>query len=173
VRLETGQAAEIAVELFIRDHGIAVQRHVGDVACDLVAWGCVRIEVKSSSPRPVRGSKSQYFFGFSPDQLMREPPDVIVLVTLPEMIMYFFDGRHPVFTWKRKQGGGRKVAVTWMVPDARAYGRGSEETYMTGELMASMREKVDIIEQKRLSYSLAMLAAGYRRLQNANANEEN
>lgn len=115
--------------------GVTSQRHAWT---DVIAWGCVRIEVKHGEAYHetgynFRGTLRQSKNGFD--------ADIVVLIAGNDY--YFFPADHAIFL---RTDGKRKQAVAWhkgRKPTGRAYRWG---TPLTDEIMAAHKNGWHMIE---------------------------
>lgn len=120
---------------------------------DVVAWGCVRIEVKSSNL--VYGKS--YQFGFSADQKgygMRA--DLVCLIARNYFSPVIIPASHPVFY---KTSGKLKSNINW-IPNARKYKSRRGLISLTTGMMLEHQECWDLIEQVRQSRIRELLDSG-------------
>lgn len=108
---------------------------------DVIAWGCVLIEVKSSNYR-----YRQFCFSFTYDQRnKRLRGDIIVLVCHYEdkNTYHLFPATHPMF-YNNK--GKLKTAVSW-TPQKRENGNGRPG--ITDEMMEAAEDRWQMVEDYR------------------------
>lgn len=126
---------------------------------DVVAWGCVRIEVKTSV------FQGRYNFGFTPTQIRRGvEADLILLVcVLPESnetTYHLFPSDFEVFYHNNRRGyaSGRLKAGVHYVPDHLIKFRHHHTNALTTAIMDKHQNAWELIEQKRRVISLQLMA---------------
>lgn len=115
---------------------------------DVVAWGCVRIEVKSSTEKPDGG----FSFTFNPSQRKNKANiDAVVLVCMyPERSTYHvFRSNHPVLCGQNDEIKG---AVDYKPNAKRRHAKLIGST-LTFEIMTQHENRWDIIDQIRVEIS--------------------
>lgn len=113
---------------------------------DVVAWGCVKIEVKFSHITP----RCRFNWTFTPTQMKNGiKSDVVILVAIEphEANYYVFSTDHPCFYLPN---GTLKHGITYR-PNARAYSNNRYGASLTDEIMKSQFEAWDLIERERLT----------------------
>lgn len=137
-----GSEALVIQELRSRKIPAYPGKAVSFALVDVVAWGCVGIEVKSS-----QFHVDSYQWGFSSKQLTALQSDVIALVTLddtPEF--YLFPANHPVFFIN----GKRKHAVSYQ---PEPYIRRHHDRYvMTDADMREARDRWSLVETAKEAF---------------------
>lgn len=122
---------------------------------DVVAWGCVRIEVKSSTLRSNNYPDDlAYTFGFTANQQKRGiDADLVVLVCLgktnTQNTYHIFPSNHPVFY----KYGRLKSAVVYSTIKKRPYMRVRGGIAMSHTLMHQHQDAWHLIEEKRFEIS--------------------
>jgi hypothetical protein len=115
---------------------------------DVIAWGCVLIEVKSSAL-----SDRQFSFGFSHDQRNGKlRGDLIVLVCRydDKNTYHVFPSSHPMFYGKT---GKLKTGVNW-TPQRKPNGKPS---VVTDDMMSAAENKWQMIEDYRLKIAARLM----------------
>lgn len=116
---------------------------------DVVAWGCVTIELKYSKPQD-----GKYTFMFTPRQkrLNGEGLHIICLAVDngTQTSYHFFDAKNPLFY----QDGKLKNSVYYN-PNPQ---RRTRPVVLTDDMMAMAKNNVALIEQKRLAHSQKLIA---------------
>lgn len=109
-----GEAKAIA---YLRGHGIPASggKHIDTVTwLDVLAWGCVRIEVKYSKTNK-QGLWSWMMYSVNDKEITGTLPHLILFigedVRTDEAKFYFFDANHPILF--NEETGKRKVNVTY------------------------------------------------------------
>lgn len=110
---------------------------------DVVAWGCIRIEVKLGEPQSLKGNKS-YNFRFSRAQVESGMRADIVVLVVNEMF-YVFPANHPMFY---KSNGQLKTTVSYTFNS----GRDNKDL-----LMQQHKNNWQLIEDIRQSISQAFM----------------
>lgn len=147
-KLDTIFGSEGMVINELRKRGIPAYpgKSVSYAHVDVVAWGCVGIEVKSSR------YDGGYQWGFSSRQRAELQSDVIVLVTLDdEPQFYVFPSNHPVFY----RDGRRKSGVTYL-PYEHAQKR-KDIRPMLIEDMEQARGRWELVQTCRNEFSHALM----------------
>jgi len=108
---------------------------------DVIAWGCVGIEVKRAVFRMPAG----YTWTFSPQQKQALQADVIALIADEDI--YLFPANHPVFY----RDGQRKDAVCYLPEKMRKY-RVSLRTGLTDSEMSKALNAWHLIEVYRVAF---------------------
>lgn len=121
---------------------------------DVVAWGCVNIEVKSSTPR----DNGDFIFALTPRQKQRGVfADLTVLVCklAGNCTFHVFESDHDIFY----NEDVRKKYVVYASEDRqhrKATRSGRTITHLTTELMQSSRNAWELVEDVRLRHSIAL-----------------
>lgn len=112
---------------------------------DLVAWGCIKIEVKLGEHSFGRERSSNWLWRFSNVQIKKRLlADVIVLIIPYETPEYYvFEATHPVFY----KGGRLKTGVQYMERPAHRKNR-KTSVPMTPEMMNAARDDWTILLDK-------------------------
>lgn len=116
--------------------------------CDVVAWGCVRIEVK----HPDTVDDNHYSWRFTVNQARKRlPADIIVLVTehLGETKYHFFNPLHPIFF---NPDQTRKIGLSYVVERERDY-HTQYGALITPDILNMHRDAWQTIENTRLEKS--------------------
>lgn len=108
---------------------------------DVIAWGCVGIEVKRSVLKMPAG----YTWSFSPQQKQTLQADIIALIA--DQDIYLFPANHPAFY----RDGQRKDAVCYLPEKMRKY-RASTRTTLTDNEMAKALNAWHLIEVYRVTF---------------------
>jgi hypothetical protein len=115
---------------------------------DVVAWGCVTIELKYS-----KSQDGKYKFEFTPRQkrLNGEGVHIICLAvdSGKKTDYHFFDAKNPLFY----QDGKLKNSVYYN-PNPQ---RRNKPPVLTNDMMAMAKNNVALIEQKRLAHSQQLI----------------
>lgn len=132
--------AEVITEL--HKHGIPALpgKALSQQWADVIAYGCVLIEVKSAK-RHYRGG---YNFAFTPSQRSGKlKGDLVVLVCKMETenSFHIFQANNPIFYG---EGGKLKTAVTW-TPQAKH--RGRYPIALTDDMMYVAQNNWDLVER--------------------------
>jgi hypothetical protein len=111
--------------------------------CDVVAWGCVRVEVK----RAKQDENGCFMFSSTPHQRKRGfTADLVVTICewKDKTSYHVFPANHPVF-----YNGGKMKQGFWYdpFPVSRNHGRGGR---MTNAIMNEHKDKWELVEAKRL-----------------------
>lgn len=157
----SGELAEVMVVQELAKYGIPSQRSTRHTAnaiyTDVLAWGCVRIEVKSSS-LSIKDGRYAYKFSFHPDVSVGENnANLIALIMLDVSEFYVFPFNHPVFICvsnKYGRAGQRKAELSYRV-GARPIT--SPETYLTEQLLNNFKGRWDLVEDYRILHSQMLL----------------
>lgn len=151
----TGEIPELLVVEQLKKLGVPARRTSADVAyVDVEAWGCVRIEVKSSKLHHHSSLEhEQYKFAFSPDQKGEMVCDIIVLVLLePQISFHVFPSNHHIFFYRSSvrghTQGARKSAVVY-TPNAKHLHRNA----VTEDLLLLHKNTWELVEECRLMIS--------------------
>jgi len=133
----------------LREHGIYAEKGAGGhhKYVDVVAWGCVRIEVKSAR----LNGNGRFDFTIGRRANSFHAHDLIVLVCMhPDNTTTFhvFKPEHPVFYRPR---GRLKRGVAY-IPDAKNRKGRRFGMPLTDELMAEHQDRWDLIEECRLNW---------------------
>lgn len=121
---------------------------------DVVAWGCVMIEVKSSNPLQRKG-RPTYSFGFSPKQRVAGVRgDLIVLVCISESerTYHILPADHAAFF----RNGSLKKAVSYC-PGATFHYHDPRNPALTLENMNYYKDAWHLVEAKRLEVQARIL----------------
>jgi hypothetical protein len=114
--------------------------------CDVVAWGCVRIEVKYPD---IINDGNMYQWRFTRNQARKRlPTDIIVLVTehLGETKYHFFNPLHPVFF---NPDQTRKIGLSYTVEREKDY-HTEYGVVMTHDTLNMHKDAWQTIENVRL-----------------------
>lgn len=126
---------------------------------DVVAWGCVMVEVKSSNQRG-----ENYAFAFTPQQQQRGVRgDIVVLVCKGpnEQSYHVFPADHPVFY----RDGKLKTSAFYMTnPKHRKAER--VNTPLSAQLMEQHKDAWHLVETKRIEVQRKLLAGASYPLHN-------
>lgn len=121
---------------------------------DVVAWGCVRIECKSS----IKDRMGRYLFNFNNQRRKGISADLVVLVCLgDEITFHVFPARHGVFY----KHGRVKMGVQYDPYRSHFKGGQVAGARLTTALMNQYQNAWYLIEEKRLEISAALEAAEY------------
>lgn len=143
--LNTLVGSEGAVIRELREHGIPAYpgKSVGYALVDVVVWGCVGLEVKSS-----KDYGGFWQWGFTKQQRGRLQADLIVLVTNePDVEFFVFPANHPVFFIN----GKRKTAVCYQ-PNTRSP-KHHDRYVMSEQDMNEAHNRWELIEEAKQAFS--------------------
>lgn len=146
--IKSGRIAEEITANFLNSRRIPTILHDGNSDYDILAWGCVRIEVKSSNIRENKIGKPLYIFSFGKSDFITKS-DIIALVTIPNSNIYLFSSDDDSFCHQRNNP---KTSVIWQPESAK------DNRYLGGlsdEKMQLAFERVELIETKRLEWGKA------------------
>ncbi len=139
-----GQSAEHTVIEYLKSIGI----YAAPGKCsewrwvDVIAWGCVRIEVKSSTLY----SDNTYVFSFTPNQQQRGiQSDLVVLVPIGEQETTFHIFKSDDLIFYKKDGTRRKSVEYQIFPKFYRKGYGT----LTTERMSDAKDDWGLIEDIR------------------------
>jgi hypothetical protein len=119
---------------------------------DVVAWGCVWIEVKHSKLALWGGKEYRFMFKASPMQSKRGfLAQIVVLICdyIDNQTYHFFDAQHPVFYKDGKVKSGLVFVPGLLKP--RKIHQGN--TVMTQGMMDAALDSVSLVEDYRLRIS--------------------
>lgn len=111
---------------------------------DVVAWGCVRLEVKYASSK---NRRNNFVFHFSAKQVQPDwKADVILFIcdTASGQRFFFFDANDPILFCNGKR---RKNICYVMEATSRKHRAGRQS--LTDEIMAEHEDRYDLIETAR------------------------
>ena len=154
-KTDTGNEHEQAVISLLLSNGIYATNGKSSAFkwVDVVAWGCVRIEVKSSAEI----ATGYYHFSFSPGQQRKGfKSDLVIIYTQGDYPISIFPASHPVFY---KPSGKLKSAVSWK-PRMRHTKSPVGTVVLNDTLMRNYQERWDLIEDVRQQKILEMLEDG-------------
>jgi hypothetical protein len=115
---------------------------------DVVAWGCVKIEVKHAILR-LKNGREQYTFTATPQQMKRGfLAQVVVLICedAGELTYHWFDAKDPVFYMK----GRTKSGFTFVPGRFEPLKHGNNRVVMTQGMMDNALDRLSLIEENRL-----------------------
>jgi hypothetical protein len=121
---------------------------------DVVAWGCVRIEVKYAKLQAL-GKQMGYRFVATPQQSKHGfRAEVVMLICEDEQgrAHHLFDAIHPVFYMGERVKAGFEVVVG----KQEAIKHADNRVVMLQEMMDEARDAVHLIEEHRLRISRAL-----------------
>ncbi len=112
---------------------------------DLVAWGCVRIEVKTSQLHSRKQNSDSYQFDLGDDKTKFNRTDIVVLVCMDTISFHVFESNHPTFY----HGGVLKKSVMY-IPEPKHVKY--PDRVLTKDMMENAQNKWEIIEEYRQKY---------------------
>jgi len=116
---------------------------------DVVAWGCVRIEVKSSNLRPNKSGNPYYSFGLTPQQQETGlQADIIVLICLDGSTYHVFPADYPIFF----NNDRLRKSIVYTPSKGREY-QSEVRKSLSRELMSQFKDAWYFVERKRLEIS--------------------
>lgn len=138
-----GSEGQVIQELRARGIPAYPGKSVSYANVDVVAWGSVGLEVKSS-----KDYGGYYQWGFTKQQNGRLQADLIVLVmNTPTVEFFVFPANHPVFFIN----GKRKTAVSYQ-PDTRSP-KHHDRYVMSAHDMAEAKDRWSLIEEAKQAFS--------------------
>lgn len=144
----------LAIE-YLRKNGIyaAPGKSVYAADVDVVAWGCVWIEVKYAELK-----RGKFTFKVTPTQSVRGFRAHIVLLICDygdSKSFHLFDSQHPVFF----KDGRVKTGFTFTPGATRALKHGNNRVVMIQPMMDAAQNDIELVEQKRQSIVLQLRSA--------------
>jgi len=124
--------------------------------CDIVAYGCVGIEVKSS--RAYKNKGDGFMFMFTPRQVKQGPRGkLIVLVCCDDGLTTFhvFPSDHPMFF---NENGKRRQSISY-TPLRKTNKR---TTYLTDEMMDAAEENWELVRICLSNHEASLIADGIK-----------
>lgn len=162
-RFEAGYESEDIAITKLRDVGI----YAANGKCsewkkiDVVAWGCVRVEVKHSVYEP-EWRRFRFNLGAKSKRRWFDCDLVLLICEWPDKprTFHLFPSNHPIFFYK---GDKLKTSIAWIAdPVASLRPRFGGEP-ITGELMSQHQDAWHLIERARLSRIKAIQAVPQER----------
>lgn len=117
---------------------------------DVVAWGCVRIEVKTA--RLNQANTFSFHMGYK-EKTVEQQAELVVLIVLDDPITYHvFPSSHGIFY---HDGGSPKRGLTYMRDDQRTHNKYCNP--VNDALMSAHQDKWEFIEHYRWSVISSLL----------------